>query len=230
MTLDFFTGQANLWLGFGILSLIALGFVFFPLIRTVKVGHNPKALGFALVTLLALPIAAFYWYDEMGASEQLAEQENLKQAHTMMESLSIEEVIARMERTVESSPMKSKGWYLLGRLYFSTEQYDKALEAFHSARELAPNDIRYISSWVEAAFMANGGKLDVAALADVQNLIKRDPKNIPARNLLAVYYFQQKQYDKAVQLWENLLKDYPGDNDNEAALRASINRAKSLMA
>ena len=75
-------------------------------------------------------------------------------------------------------------------------------------------------------FFANGRKLspdDVALLAPI---LKRDPNNVNAINLLAIDAYLQHHYQTAVSYWERLLLIFPPDSADSKAVLQMIAKAQ----
>ncbi len=122
-----------------LMTLLAVGIFFFPLRHWILLKPG-RAVAISLGTTFSLGLMAGGLYWKLGASQPLTDYllAEKKQAQIVAELArlgSVENIIAQLKQRVEQHP-DSRGWYLLGRLYLQTQQFELAAQAFEKAKSL----------------------------------------------------------------------------------------------
>jgi cytochrome c-type biogenesis protein CcmH len=94
---------------------------------------------------------------------------------------------------------------------------------------LNPNDADLWAEYAFAAAMANGRSLAGKPMEYVDRALKIDPNNSKALGLAANAAFEAKQYQKAIDYWQRLLKQVPPNSDVVQTIQARIDEAKSQL-
>jgi cytochrome c-type biogenesis protein CcmH len=142
----------------------------------------------------------------------------------------IEANVAKLAERLKSSPNDPQGWTMLARSYSSMEKYSDAANAYAKATELNPKDA---DLWAEYAFVTGmaGGKSLAGKPTDLINrALKVDPENPKALQLAGSAAFQAKDYNKAIDYWQRVLKKVSPNSEVADTINARINEAKSLAA
>lgn len=185
---------------------------------------------FLLVTLISLVIILAYY--RMGKIQEW-HKTKITEAEVMrlrQELQTPEKVIEKLKERLAEEPDSHKGWYLLGRLYRSLDQFDDAIAAYENARRLAPDEPDYINSLMEAYFGENGGYFRQKELDLLKNQGVRDLLNAEVLNLIAGYYYQHQDYENAITYWklmEHRLE--PGDVAVQREIVGAINKAEERL-
>lgn len=141
---------------------------------------------------------------------------------------SADEIIKQLQQKVAMHP-DARGFYLLGRLYFSNGQFSEALVYYQKAIQLKPNDPQTLTAIAESEFFQNNRKLSANAKNNLKHVLKEYPNYINAINLLAVNAYVNKDYQQAVEYWEKIVSMLPPDSQEERQLLDLINKAKSHL-
>ena len=140
----------------------------------------------------------------------------------------IEANVAALAKRLQSNPSDAQGWTMLARSYNSMERYGEATGAYAKATELQPKDADLWAEYAFASAMAAGQRLDGKPLELVNQALKIDPENAKALQLAGSAAFQAKDYKKAVDYWQRVLKKVPPDSEVAQTITARINEAQSL--
>ena len=138
--------------------------------------------------------------------------------------------IDKLAKRLESNPSDAQGWTMLARSYSSMEKYSEAANAYGKLTELTPNDA---DLWAEYAFtvaMANGRSLTGKPMELINRALKVDPNNAKALQLAGSAAFEAKDYKKAVDYWQRVLKGIPPNSEAAQTINERINEAKQLAA
>ena len=186
---------------------------------------------------IGLPLIAVIFYSAVGTPKSItntavATQSSNATATAPSErtQAQIEANVAKLAERLKSNPSDAQGWTMLARSYSSMERYTDAVNAYAKATELTPKDA---DLWAEYAFttaMANGRSLEGKPMELIDRALKVDPDNAKALQLAGSAAFQAKDYKKAVDYWERVLKQVPPNSDVGQTITSRINEAKALAA
>lgn len=137
--------------------------------------------------------------------------------------------VAALAQRLQANPSDAQGWTMLARSYSSMEKYGEAVGAYAKATELTPNDADLWADYAYASAMANGRSLEGKPMEFVHRALKIDPNNAKALGLAANAAFEAKNYQKAIDYWQTLLKKVPAGSDVAQTINARISEAKSQM-
>lgn len=130
-------------------------------------------------------------YDE--AREQFQKQNALQE-------------IASLKRAVEIDPKFTRAWLWLGEIYKFTGQADSALEAYHKAIAIAPQEP---VSYKALGLTLMGMRRFEEAIPVWQSLIKIVPDDSDGPANLATCLSRLKRYEEAVSALESAVKNNP---------------------
>ena len=127
-------------------------------------------------------------YFSLGNSQLLSaywhhEQMQGKVADMRAQLQSPEAVIQKLKGLAEQHPDNPKGWYLLGRLYFSTEQFGSAVQAFSKAYAITPDDNNTAIQYAQALFLLHNKKFTPKA----RHLLRDVPVSYTHLTLPTIY-------------------------------------------
>ncbi|MEM1244289.1 MAG: tetratricopeptide repeat protein [Pseudomonadota bacterium] len=217
------------WCLIGLLLLISLGFILFPFI-----GKQHKFPIVMLVIASVFSSCALLLYHHWGDANGLAEYINFSRHKKQIEQeikhfKSPQALITRMETIMRQRPNDARGWFLLGRLYFATDQYAKAEQAFSKANLLKPQQPGIMLQLAEASFFQHEKKLTPQARQLVEKVLTKQPNQLVAKNLLALDAYSRKNYQQAIDIWENLLQQLDPRSAIGKSLLASIADAQKKL-
>ncbi len=129
------------------------------------------------------------------------------------------------QRLVEY-PADAQGWYYLGKLFMGQANYAEASQAYQKALHLKPHQSQYRVAYAEALF-AQYGELDDRTRQQLQSILKKEPDNGFAENLLAMDAYQRHDYSSAVIYWQHLAQQLPPESDHAKQLYEVIAKAQA---
>lgn len=225
------------WSCIAIMTLLALGFVVWPLLPIAQTNNTGARLTLdnkwlLLMLVIALPVAAGLLYRHWGAADRLnvyyQQQKNAQLVQQTLKQLgTAEQVIAKLKAQLQQHPT-AKGWYLLGRLYLSQEQLAQAQEAFANSHQLNSHDPQTMLQYAEVLFLQER-HLTAQARELLEQVLSQQPDNAEAINILAIADYQQGNYPQAIQRWEQLLTRFPADTEDGKKLLEAIARAQAAL-
>jgi len=187
--------------------LLGLGIPFIAVIFYLKVGE-PKLIENP-GTVSSPPAAA-----ASGPMERSQEQ--------------IEANVEKLAKKLESNPNDGEGWLMLARSYSSMEKFGEAAGAYAKATELTPKNADLWAEYAFATAMASGKSLQGKPLELINHALQIEPENAKALQLAGTAAFEVKDYKKAIDYWQRVLKKVPPESDVGKAITDRINEAKTL--
>jgi len=194
-----------------------------------------KITAYALA--IGLPLAAISFYAIVGNPKSITNAPDTSPSSSTTGPApaertqeQIEANVAKLAERLKSNPSDAKGWAMLARSYSSMERYPEAVNAYAKATELTPNDGDLWAEYAFATAMTNGRSLEGKPMELIDRALKVEPNNAKALQLAGSAAFQAKDYKKAVEYWERVLKQVPPNSDVAETITSRINEAKTLAA
>jgi len=204
--------------------------------KTKKAAGQPvSARNTAYVLGIALPLVAIIFYLKVGSPKSMSEppaaasqpSAGAPQERTQEQ---IQANVEKLAKRLESNPSDAQGWTMLARSYSSMERFGEAAGAYAKATELKPNDADLLTEYAFVTAMANGRSLEGKPMELIQQALKAEPENAKALQLAGSAAFQVKDYKKAIDYWQRVLKQVPAESEAGREIAARINEAKTLAA
>ena len=115
----------------------------------------------------------------------------------------------------------------MGRLYANQGDWAQAKSAYQQALTIKPNDVQANVNYIQALWESNQRQFNPDIIQRLHQLLQQSPQQPDALAMLAMDAYQTKQYDKAIEYWQQLLKLVPAESEEAQALRQAIARASS---
>ena len=203
--------------------------------KTAAVPLNARNTAYVLG--IGLPLLAIVSYLMIGEPERITNPAPVGAAPSASSAApqerSQEEIdanVAKLAQRLEQNPNDAQGWTMLARSYSSMEKFSEAANAYAKATELNPKDADLWADYAFAMAMAGGRSLEGKPVELIDRALKVDPENLKALQLAGSAAFQAKDYKKAVDYWQRVLKKVPPGSEVAAAVNERINEAKTLAA
>ena len=212
------------WLlsGFLFLLIIALVIVLYPLRRLLKISMTLAPIIFALVVF-----AYWRWGAWADLNHYLHQQARLEQAQAMLKSIhNPQELIDKFKLQLAKQPGSARGWFLLGRIYASQDQWAQAHDAYARAHQLKPDNEQTTVNYVQSLWQLNHQKFNGESRALLQAVLKKNANQPDALAMLAMDAFIGHAYQRAIDYWQRLLKIAPPQSDDAEAIRKAIAKAQ----
>ena len=195
-------------------------------LAAVEPRRSPMAGGSGrtplILALVLAPIVAFVLYTQFGRPD-LADFKAMPQAHNDegTTGLDIQAMIDRLAERLQKNPNDLQGWMLLGRSYHETEQFDRALEAYEHAMQLAPENLDVLGFYAESMAAANGGSFKGRPVEIAADILKKDPQHRNGLWLAGAAAAESGDMPQAIAHLTLLKAQFPADGA-DAKLLAGI--------
>jgi cytochrome c-type biogenesis protein CcmH len=190
----------------------------------------------AYAIAFGLPIAAVIFYLQVGTPNGITDPtggvttaSRTATAPTGQRTQAqIDANVAALAKRLQENPSDAEGWTMLARSYNSMSRFGEAAGAYAKATELQPNDADLLAEYAFVSAMTNQQKLEGRPLELINQALKIDPENAKALQLAGSAAFQAKDYKKAIQYWERVLKRVETDSELARLMTGRIEEAKAL--
>lgn len=183
------------------------------------------------ISFLTFPVIILGLYIIFGNTQQLNQywlwqSQNVTVQQQMNDLKSPEQLIERLRDHLQKNPNSAQGWYLLGKLYLSLNQYSQAESALQQATQLQPDSKEYLINLAKADFFNHHQKLTIEMEQKLINIVNASPEWVDATNLLAINAYQRKDFSLAINYWQKALLIVNPDSPDSRALREMIRQAQ----
>ncbi len=185
-------------------------------------------LGWAwLATLIAVPLFATVLYLRLGEpdAEKLAQAAGIMRLDPAADRIEMDRWRAVLSERVQAQPTDAGSWFLLGHLYMVGEDYAAAAAAFERAQRLPGSGASVDSYWLQARYLAAGGRLDEGGRKVAERILVRTPNDPTALQITALDAYQRGDFRAAVDLSNRALSN-PLDPTHQALLQVIFDRAR----
>jgi cytochrome c-type biogenesis protein CcmH len=140
----------------------------------------------------------------------------------------VEKMVQTLADKLAADPGNLKGWAMLARSYKVMGRSADAEKAFERAGSFIDNDAQMLADYVDVAVSNANGSFAGKPEKLLEKALKADPDNAMALWLAGTAAMNNKDYERAIALWERLSGFLqPGSEDAEN-LRGSITEARAL--
>jgi cytochrome c-type biogenesis protein CcmH len=196
-----------------------------------KVTAPAVARNTAYLLGIGLPLVAVIFYLNVGSPKSISEPPQVSSGPPQERTQEqIAANVDKLAKRLQSNPSDPQGWTMLARSYSSMEKWSEAAGAYAKATEQSPNNADMWAEYAFATAMANGKSLEGKPLEMINRALKVDPQNAKALQLAGSAAYQAKDYKKAIDYWQQILKQVPADSEVAQAINERIDEAKRLDA
>jgi len=183
----------------------------------------------AYAVALGLPIVAVVLYLQIGNPNASSRNQQPAQpaAAGDFSQQRIEANVAALASRLEQNPNDVQGWTMLGRSYLSLERYSEASRAYSKATELKKDDADLWVDYAIAVAMVQNQRLQGQPVELLEKALQVDPQNAKALELAGNAAFEARDYRRAIDYWEKVVKGLPSNSEVAESVLRKINEAKT---
>lgn len=183
----------------------------------------------ALILVFLVPLAAFWLYAKIGNPEAIVNPTGAAMMNGKpMTQADVEGLLASLAMKLEKNPDDGAGWVLLANSYVKIGKYAEAVKAYEHATKKITDDAQLYADYADALAAVNDYKLEGLPVELANKALKIDAHNIKAQMLLATAAYDRQDYQQAIALWEQMIKDLPKEAEIIPDIKAAIAKAQSL--
>jgi len=129
-------------------------------------------------------------------------------AHLAMgDSLNLERGSLALNKAVELDSTTTEAFCTLGYTLYKQEKHKDAIHFFDKCIEFTRGDVFNPLVYLAYSYIALGEYNE--SVSPLLKALELQPENVSIKKTLAVVYYQQKDYEKAVELYPAVLEEYP---------------------
>ena len=182
---------------------------------------SPKKTIIGICFFVVILSAGFYFY--LGDAAQIAQ----KSTERPMTQESVEKMVDEFAAKMDKESDNLKGWAMLARSYRILGRNTEAANAYARAGSFIDSDPQLLADYADVLAANANGNFAGKPQQLINKALAQDPNNLLALWLSGTAAFNVQNYKAAVQSWEKLAKQLPGESDEARAIAASIAEARS---
>lgn len=202
----------------GLMLVFCCSFVLYPLRRDFQIRY--------LIVFLIIPPISLLTYFTIGSPQST--YHDLASSRTNVNS-SYSELIDKLKVKLSKNPDNPQGWSLLARTLSETRQYNSATSAFEKAIQQSPKDVDLLTDYADLLATFKNDTFDKKAKVLLSKALRINPQNIKARMVIANLFFEEKNYQAAIENWEAILKSQNIDPNLQIEINFYIDETEKLM-
>ena len=185
-----------------------------------------RSAGLIITLIIGIPVASILMYQQFSTGNAVA---NIQATPQATQAQSLQASIANLEQRLQNDPNNREGWKMLGQSYFIIQRFDKAIQAYGKASELANHaDPDVMVLIAEASAYANNQNFGQRERELLFNALKINPQHERALWYLGYAEYLADNYNEATVYWDKLLALVPTDRpDVKETLVKFLNDARN---
>ena len=197
-------------------------------VRPAKSTRTAWALGL-IIPLLAMGIYGFLGNSRGLDPANFAAKSAVEPSPAEIEAM-VNAFAARLEAVPANQPPDPKAWEMLARSYAAMQKFPEASKAYKRAVELNPNDAQILADSADVLAMLQGQSMAGEPTKLFERALVLDPNNLKALALAGSAAFEQKDFPKAIALWNKAQGLVPAGSELAKGLASSVDEARVTMA
>lgn len=192
-------------------------------------GAPLRAGGWAgLVVGLVVPLAAvgLYWHLGEPNAAVLAQAPKVVELDPVKDRIELDHWRTLLGERVVARPDEAGSWLLLGQVHMADADYAAAEAAFARAHGLAGEDAGLDLLWLQARYLAAGGRLDAVGLRLAEGVLARAPNQATALEILALDAYRRGDFPRAAAMFNRALAN-PLESLRRKVLQAAFEQART---
>ena len=176
-----------------------------------RLTRSPILAAIVFVFVAAGSLASYLW---LGAPDIPDEPFSTRQAELAKANTPspLERATQTLAEKLQQNPSDAAGWVLYGHSLAMLRRWDQAEAAYRKAIALGQNSPDVLGDHAEIMVMQANGTVTPAAEAAFQQVLKADPTSGSAHYYLAIAAMQAGEPRKAIEGFQTLLAQLPGDS------------------
>lgn len=175
-----------------------------------------------LLIMSAVPFY-YYWGDAKEYTAYVSEKTSSTEVKNFVQAYkNPQHLIAKMQDILKRTPNSFEGWYLLGRLYMSQNEFAQAFKSFTKAYNLQQNNIAVQEQIALALFYENHQRINAQVAIWLDQVLNQQPNDPIMWNIKALDAIQRHKPHEAVSAWQHILQQLPPDSQAAKDLLKAI--------
>lgn len=181
----------------------------------------------SLIALFLVPALALGLYSFTSSYEPDASSEMMAGSNKAAPSL--EEIILRLEESVDANPEDQQGLFLLAQTYSRMGHFANAASRFKQLLKLTVPSADLLVSYADNSAMANDRVFTLETAAALNSALQLDPKHVSALWLSGIAAQQLNEPEAALRHWLTLRPMLTGNSESSQELEILISDVSSQL-
>jgi len=204
-----------------VVAVVAIGYAWVGSPQLLDSGPAPTSI---LPTSKVPEALSNSTFDASGDSPATPQgNDSLSQAEARVSAM-----VDSLAQRLKTRPDDAEGWQLLGRSYAALGRHTQAIGAFKTALRLRPDNATLLAEYAFSAAVLDPRGVAGEPAQLTARALQLDPKNPKALALAGTLALDRKDYQAAIQYWEQLAQIEPADSPMGRQVQASILQARQL--
>ncbi|MGB3288638.1 MAG: c-type cytochrome biogenesis protein CcmI [Burkholderiaceae bacterium] len=173
---------------------------------------------------IVLPLAAALTYLALGNPAAIAP--TALQSPASVTQADVQAMVDSLAARLANNPDDPAGWLMLARSYRYFERYEDAAKAFGKTGAAIEADPLALAEYAETLARSSREGFQGKPTQLLGQALSLNPKEPFALTLAGAAALERRDYQAAVQYWQQLLELLPPDSDASRAVADSIERAR----
>ena len=195
-------------------------------IATGKKSRWALILSSVLVPLLSLAV-----YDQLGSKQDWFITDyarSLTASHTFEEEPR-RELMKEIQSSLKKKPDNGEMWYLLGSVASQVGDFEESVRAFRHLKTVYPDAAAIHAELAQSLFLRAGNTVTPEVRENTAIALELDASLPTALGLSGIDAFQSGQYEQAIVLWEQAVKQLDPQSPASQVLSQGIARAQLAL-
>lgn len=184
----------------------------------------------AVAVAILIPVTSVLLYLHLGSLQGIAAARHPAADLSSITPDQFQDMTAKLAARMQQNPDDGQGWTMLGRAYRAMNQFGEANDAFGKAVKLRPQDADLLADYAESLALARGRALEGEPTRLLDRARMLEPRNTKVLTLSGSAAYERKDYRRAIEYWETVLKQPGVGGELAQALQAGIAESKSHLA
>lgn len=182
----------------------------------------------AIVLMIALPLATTLSYLSLGSP--WATLPPSTQSVPAMTQADVQAMVSALETRLASNPDDPAGWLMLARSYRYFEKYEDAAAAFSKAATVIQTDSLALTEYAETLARINQAGFKGEPTQLLERALTLNPREPFALTLAGAAALERRDYQSAINHWQQLLEQLPVDSNAAQAVANTIEQIQQEKA
>ena len=183
-----------------------------------------------LLLAVVLPLLALVLYLQVGEPDAglLRGAAAVLELDPERDRLELDRWRVLLAERVRRTPDDAQSRYLLGRIYLNDGEYGLAARSFSLAHAIMGDDPGIDLAWLQAAYLANEGRLEEVGRGIAERVLAREPNHPMVLEMTAIDAYRRGDYRESVTRFNRALADAV-EPRRRVALDAFLRQARSML-
>ena len=168
-----------------------------------------------------------HWQNVNHSMPQLTQK--LLTSHGNLTVQEMEDLTLALRTRLHEHPQDSTGWLMLGRIAMAGQSSKMAVGALERAYRLSPDKIDIQLTYAQALIVSKDKGDQQQGRELLKKMAKQHKVDFKVYSLLAFDAAEHKQYQQAIDYWQDMQKLIKSDDPRYAMLAQSIDQAKRFL-